>query len=109
MANRGETGGMAARRSAQEIRQIVEQYTASGLSQREFSEQAGIKLSTLGRYVRRAGRPEVPQQLVRVKVEAPAEPDTGFVLMLGNGRRIASGWEFSDAALARLIRVVEHA
>jgi hypothetical protein len=46
--------------------------------------------------------------LVRVKLEAP-EPDSGFVLMLGNGRRIASGWAFSDTALARLIRVVEHA
>jgi hypothetical protein len=29
--------------------------------------------------------------------------------MLGNGRRIASGWGFSDAALARLIRVAEQA
>ena len=50
-----------------------------------------------------------PQQLVRVKLEAAAEPDTGFVLMLGNGRRIASGWGFSDAELARLIRVAESA
>jgi hypothetical protein len=31
------------------------------------------------------------------------------VLMLGNGRRIASGWAFSDTALARLIRIAEHA
>ena len=100
---------MARRRSAEEVRQIVDQYTASGLSQREFSQQTGIKLSTLGRYVRREGRSDAPQQLVRVKLEAPAEPDTGFVLMLGNGRRIASGWEFSDTALAKLIRVVEHA
>jgi hypothetical protein len=29
--------------------------------------------------------------------------------MLGNGRRIASGWEFPDPALARLIRVTEQA
>jgi hypothetical protein len=29
--------------------------------------------------------------------------------MLGNGRRIASGWEFSDTALAKLIRIVEQA
>ena len=42
-------------------------------------------------------------------MEAPAEPDSGFVLMLGNGRRIASGWGFSDTALARLIRVAENA
>jgi len=100
---------MTRRRSAEEIRQVVQQYTASGLSQRDFSQQTGIKLSTLGRYVRLAIRSDAPQQLVRVKLEAPAGPDTGFVLMLGNGRRIASGWEFSDAALARLIRVVEHA
>jgi hypothetical protein len=46
---------------------------------------------------------------MRVKLQSPAEPDTGFVLMLGNGRRIASGWDFSDTALARLIRVAEHA
>jgi hypothetical protein len=44
-----------------------------------------------------------------VKLEAPAEPDSGFVLMLDNGRRIASGWRFSDTALARLIRVAESA
>jgi len=108
-AIRGETGGMAQRRSAEEVREVVQQYTASGLSQREFSQQTGIKLSTLGRYVRREGRSDAPQQLVRVKLEAAAEPDTGFVLMLGNGRRIASGWEFSDTALARLIRVAEGA
>jgi hypothetical protein len=100
---------MPQRRSAEEVRQVVQEYTASGLSQREFSQQTGIKLSTLGRYVRREGRSGAPQQLVRVKLEAPAEPDSGFVLMLGNGRRIASGWGFSDSALAKLIRIVEHA
>ena len=100
---------MARRRSAEEIRQVVEQYTASGLSQREFSEQTGINLSTLGRYVRREGKADAPQQLVRVRLERPPEPDTGFVLILGNARRIASGWEFSDSALSRLIRIVEQA
>jgi hypothetical protein len=91
------------------VEQVVEAYRSSGLSQREFAQQAGIKLSTLGRYVRRAAQPETGQQLVRVKLEEAAEPDSGFVLMLGNGRRIASGWGFCDRALARLIRVVEHA
>lgn len=102
---------MSRRRSAEEIQKIIEQFRASSLSQREFSEQAGIKLSTLGRYVRQDKHSPSSQcqQLLRVKLEAPAEPDTGFVLMLGNGRRIASGWGFSDAMLARLIRVAEHA
>jgi hypothetical protein len=109
VADRGQTGSMARRRSAEEVEQVVQQYRASGLSQRDYAERAGIKLSTLGRYVRRGGHSETPQQLVRVKLEAPAEPDSGFVLMLGNGRRIASGWAFSDPALARLIRVAESA
>jgi hypothetical protein len=89
------------------MQQVVQQYRASGLSRREFAQEAGVKLSTLGRYVRRDRRVEAPQQLVRVKLEAPAERDSGFVLMLDNGRRIASGWTFSDTALARLIRVAE--
>jgi hypothetical protein len=108
-ADRGQTGSMATRRSAEEVEQVVQQYRASGLSQREFSQQTGTKLSTLGRYVRRDGRREAAQQLVRVELEAPVEPDSGFVLMLGNGRRIAGGWGFSETALLRLIRVAEQA
>jgi hypothetical protein len=100
---------MARRRTAKEIRKIVEELRASGLSHREFSQQTGIKLSTLGRYARRAGEGEQAQQLVRVKLETPEEPGSGFVLMLDNGRRIASGWGFPDTALARLIRVAEGA
>jgi hypothetical protein len=95
------------RRTAEEIQKAVEQFRASGLSQMEYCRQTGIVLSTLGRYVRRIEAP--PQQFVRVQMEAPAEAGAGFVLMLGNGRRIASGWGFCDAALARLIRVTETA
>lgn len=86
---------------------MVEQFRASGLSQMEYCRQTGTVLSTLGRYVRRMEQPE--QRLVRVKVEAPPDAGSGFVLMLGNGRRIASGWGFGDAELARLIRVAETA
>ena len=98
---------MAQRRSAEEIEELLAQYRASGLTRVEYCRQTGIVLSTLGRYLRRSRNPE--QQLVRIKVEAAQEPDTGFVLVLGNGRCIASGWEFGDAALARLIRVAETA
>ena len=106
---RGQTCGMARRRMAEEIQKIVEELQASGLSHREFSQQSGIKLGTLGRYARRAQGAEGLQQLVRVRLDAPREPDSGFVLMLGNGRRTASGWGFADAALSRLIRVAESA
>ena len=107
MREHADTGGMARRRSADEIQQIVEQFRASGLSQIEYCRQRGVVLSSLGRYLRRTKCPA--QQLVRVKVEAAPEAGTGFVLMLTNGRRIGGGWEFGETQLARLIRVAERA
>ena len=96
---------MAKRRSAEEIEQLLDQYRASRLTQIEFCRQAGIALSTLGRHLRRHGG--AGQHLIQVRVEAAREPDQGFVLVLGNGQRIEAGWRFSDAELARLIRVAE--
>ena len=98
---------MPRRRSSEEIQEILEKFRASGLSQMEYCRQSGIVLSSLGRYLRRVERSE--QRLVQVNLEAPPEPGAGFVLMLGNGRRIASGWGFGDTELARLIRVAEDA
>jgi hypothetical protein len=98
---------MAQRRSREEIQQILEEFRASGLSQLEYCRQSGVVLSSLGRYLRRNESSE--QRLVRVKVETPVAPDTGFVLMLVNGRRIASSWGFAETELARLIRVAEKA
>ena len=98
---------MAHRRSTEEIEEVVQQFTASGLTQVEYCRQTGMVLSTLGRYIRRHSGPE--QQLVRVKVESVSEPDAHFVLMLANGRRIEIGSGCRDAELARLIRVAESA
>ncbi len=84
----------------------MERFRASGLSKVEYCRQNGVVLSSLGRYLRR--NESSGQRLVRVKVEAPTAPDTGFVLMLVNGRRIASSWGFADAAMARLIRLAEN-
>jgi hypothetical protein len=96
---------MARRRSAQEVEQLLEQYLASGVTQKEYCRQTGMALSTLGRYLRRHSDPA--QRLIRMNVESAPEPDGGFVLVLGNGRRIESGWRFGDGDLARLIRVAE--
>jgi hypothetical protein len=42
-----------------------------------------------------------------VNLDAATEPRQAFVLVLSNGRRIESGWQFPDGDLARLIRVAE--
>ena len=99
---------MARRRSTEEIEQVLEQYRTSGLTQIEYCRQTGMVLSTLGRYLRQRSGVEQPS-LMRVDVQSPAEPEQGFALVLGNGRRIESGWQFGDADLARLIRVAEGA
>lgn len=98
---------MAGRRSTEEIEQVLEQYRTSGLTQIEYCRQTGMALSTLARYLRRRGADQ--QQLMRVQVESDAEFGAGFALVLGNGRRIESGWRFGEAELSRLIRVVEGA
>lgn len=86
---------------------MLEGYRASGLTQIEYCRQTGTVLSTLGRYLRRQGRTK--QRLVRVKVQAGAGSAAGFAVVLGNGRRIESGWGFGEGELARLIRVAESA
>jgi len=98
---------MRRRLSAEEIKELVEKYQASGLTQIEYCRQTGMVLSTLGRYLRR--RNKQAQQLIRVEVESAREQPAGFVLVLANGRRIETGWGFGDADLARVIRVAESA
>jgi hypothetical protein len=42
-----------------------------------------------------------------LNLDAAVESHRSFVLVLSNGRRIESGWQFPDGDLARLIRVAE--
>ena len=108
-----EDGGMGkeTERSA-EMRRVLEEYAASGLKRREFCEQRGIALTTFDYWRRqhadKPGKPERRPRLVAVKV-AQAEPAAHFALSLKNGRRIESSWRFSEAELARLIRIAESA
>jgi hypothetical protein len=56
-------------------------------------------------YLRRQALQTRPR-LARVKLTAPAE-SARFALVLRNGRRIESGWDFRDTDLTRLIRIAE--
>ena len=98
---------MTRRRGAEEIKELVEKYEVSGLTQIEYCRRTGMVLSTLGRYLRRRSKQE--RQLIRVEVESAREQLAGFVVVHANGRRIETGWGFGDADLARVIRVAESA
>jgi len=85
-----------------EIRRLVDGFAKSGMTRRAYCEKHTIGMSTLD-YWRRTQKRK--PKLVEVAIEA--QPVGGFVLVLGNGRRIESSWRFAEADLARLLRVAE--
>ena len=89
-------------RSKQEIRRIVDGFAKSGMTRREYGEKRNMGISTLD-YWRRAEKSK--PKLVEVAIEAQLAG--GFGLVLGNGRRIESSWNFAEADLKRLLRVAE--
>jgi hypothetical protein len=104
-----EDGGMGkeTERSA-EMRRVLEEFKAGGLSRREFCQQRSIPLTTFDYWRRehavKARKPGRRPRMVAVKV-INAKPAQQFTLSLANGRRIESSWRFADVELARLIRI----
>ena len=89
-----------------EMRRLVEEFRASGLTRREFCGQHGIALTTFD-YWRRQLRSKPP--LVKVEVARAEAAAQSFRLHLANGRSIESSWRFGEEELARLIRIAEGA
>jgi hypothetical protein len=89
-------------RSKQEIRGMVDGFAKTGMTRREYCGKHNIPITTLD-YWRRAQKRK--PRLVEVAIEA--QPSAGFALVLANGRRIESSWNFAEAELLRLIRVAE--
>jgi hypothetical protein len=106
-------GGMQ-KRTAEEVERLLNGYEQSGLSRQEYCQGEGIPVTTFDYYRQRSTRKAAAQRraaasgLVKVKLEAaPIQAQSVFSLVLANGRRIESGWSFSEADLARLIRIAE--
>lgn len=98
--------GKETRRST-EMRRVLEEWEASGLTRRAFCQKRGIAVTTFDYWRREhAGRP----RMVKVEVAAPEVAAASFTLLLANGRRIEC-WSASagqaDEGLARLIRIAE--
>jgi len=89
-------------RSKQEIRGVVDGFAKSGMTRREYCEKHNIPITTLD-YWRRAQKRK--PRLIEVALET--QPSAGFALVLANGRRIESSWNFAEAELLRLIRAAE--
>jgi hypothetical protein len=96
---------MAIKRTAEEIQHLLEGYRQRTVTRAEYCRQQGISTHTLDYYRRREAPPTSPR-LARVKLTA-SQPSATFTLVLCNGRRIESAWNFRDADLSRLIRIAE--
>ena len=96
---------MRIRRNQEQIRKVVEEYRASGLTRVEYCRRSGVALSTLSNYCRRLKS----SGLVRVNVEDTSAQQPRFALVLAGGRRIEIGPQFGETELMRLIRAVEAA
>jgi hypothetical protein len=93
--------------SAAKAARLLDGYSRSGQTRRDYCRHLGIPVSTLDYYRRRQSQ-QRGQELIPVTVVAPAS-GAGFTLVLNNGRRIESHWDFREGDLARLVQVAEQA
>jgi hypothetical protein len=86
---------------------------ASGLSQREFSEQRGVPLKTLARYVARYRREQGSRhkrpRWVAVEVAARRGDPAELSIVLAGERRIEVRCGFDTETLRRLVAALEGA
>lgn len=98
----------AAKRSPEEIQRMLEGYRQSGMKRAEYCRSQGIAVSTLDYYLHRQSMQARPRLAQVTVAQDGTESTRSFALVLRNGRRIESDWNFREADLARLIRIVEN-
>jgi len=121
-SDRGPNVGQAEngeRRTPQQWARLVQEYQASGQSQRRFCAEHGIGQSSLRYWKRRLEQGTDTQnaqaatgiRLVALKVieDTPALADSGLMVVAPRGVRIQIARGFDAATLARVLATVEAA
>ena len=111
MKNQEQRSGR--RRSREEANRLAAECEESGLSQREFSEQRGVPLKTLVRYLARyrreqRGKNQTPRW-VAVEVGAKRGDAAELSIVLAGGRRIEVSRGFDLETLRRVVMALEQA
>jgi hypothetical protein len=101
------------RRSREEANRLAAECEESGLSQREFSEQRGVPLKTLVRYLARyrreqRGKNQTPRW-VAVEVGAKRGDGAELSIVLASGLRIEVSRGFDVETLRRVVVALEQA
>jgi len=97
---------MDTKRTAEEIQRLLEGYRERSGTRAEYCSQQGISINVLAYYLQRHAA-QIRTRMARVKLASSSSAAGTFVLLLRNGRRIESAWNFRDTDLARLIRIAE--
>src|SRR5208282_3061024 len=96
--------------SAARISQLVEQYRASGLTQREFAASVNIGYSTFTAWLHRRRRSPVKEDPSWVPVEVvkpgPSAGAGRYQLELPNGARVSVSPGFNAQELEHLLKLV---
>lgn len=101
--------------------QLVLRYRASGLTRKEFAEQADISVSTLDYYVRRERKAALPAALLPNRIlpvdliaadrqlsgTVATAQSAGIAIRLANGRAVEVGRGFDAELLLDLLAVLE--
>jgi hypothetical protein len=102
------------RRSWAEAAELVADYEASGLNQRQFCESRRLCLSTLSRYLKRSrqsGGGADGARWVAVEVSresgATGTMGSGLAVVVGRGRKVEVGRGFDAPTLVELMNLLE--
>ena len=108
MTERQSRTGIRHYRSRTESAQLVAEFSASGLTRREFSEQHHVALNTLNRYISRySGERADRPRLLRVEVTKSVCKESGVAVQLACGRRVELGKGFDATTLVEALSVLE--
>lgn len=90
-------------------RRIADNWRKSGLSQRVFCQEQGVKLSTLHYWMKRIkdadGSPEDNQALVCISAPEMPSPPAHIILETKNGLRIILPQDFQTHDLEKILAV----
>jgi transposase-like protein len=98
-----------ARRTAKEVRQLVEEFISGGMSRSAFCRTRGLAPGTLRRHLK-AGKQKAKQtpRLVAVELEQKAAQKADAIeVVLAGGRRVEVRPGFDAPTLQTLIAVLE--
>jgi hypothetical protein len=89
-----------------EVEQLISDYERSGLTQREFARERGLKLTTFQYWLYRRSRPSPPGLVEVQPADRPAEAPTHYRLEFPGGRALSFSGTVRPEELEQLCQLL---